>query len=211
MTNPYRLYLITNRQSLKHHSLIEVVEAAVSAGVHCVQLREKYCSTYDFIELGRALKTLLTTYHVPLFINDRVDVALAVNADGVHLGNADMSYVEARQLIGHTKHIGLTINHPEQINRFNHYQLAYLGVSAVFKSSVKKNIERIWTASEIQQLKAHSKHLLIGIGGITPCNTKQILSYGLDGIAVASALCGQPNLAAVKNQTKQFINALSQS
>ncbi|MDP3267459.1 MAG: thiamine phosphate synthase [Legionella sp.] len=208
MTNPYRLYLVTDRGSLKHHSLIEVVEAAVKAGVTCVQLREKNCSLADFIELGKALKQLLIYYKVPLFINDRVDVALAVNADGVHLGNNDISYEEARQLLGDTKQIGLTINRPEQINHFNHYQLAYLGVSAVFKSSVKQDIEHFWTARELKLLKTLSNHLLIGIGGITPSNTRQLLANGLDGIAVSSALCGQKNLTAVSIETQKFIREL---
>lgn len=208
MINPYRLYLVTDRPSLKNNNLADVVEAAVSAGVSCVQLREKDCSTQEFIELGFALKERLAAHRVPLFINDRIDVAIAVNADGVHLGNSDMSYSDARRILGGEKEIGLTINHPAQITQYNSYQLAYLGVSAVFHSTVKKDIERIWTASEISALKSKSKHLLIGIGGITPANTQQLVTNGLDGIAVASAICAQPSLEAVKYQTQKFIREL---
>lgn len=208
MNHSYKLYLVTDRASLKNISLGDVVASAAKAGVSCVQLRDKHACTRELIECAKNLKMILNPYDIPLFINDRVDVALAANADGVHLGNSDMHYLDAREMIGNRKLIGLTINNIDQLNEYNQYQLAYLGVSSLFLSKVKHDIEHLWSEAEIAELKKKSKHRLIGIGGISEKNLSTVLNYSLDGIAVASAICAQPSTDAVFHQTLKFIKRI---
>lgn len=174
-----------------------------------MQLREKESSTRAFIALAKELKQLLSPFKVPLFINDRIDVALAANADGVHLGDNDIPFEDARRILNAHVRIGLTINNLDDIDQYNQYPLAYLGVSALYKSAVKQDIEHLWTADEIFQLKSRTRHLLIGVGGITVQNTAEVLRYGLDGIAVSSAICAQPTSNAVSRVTKNLIRQLN--
>lgn len=208
MMNDYRLYLVTDRSSLQGLNLLDVIHMAVRSGVSCVQLREKYISTTEFIALGREIKALLTPCSIPLFINDRADVALAVKADGLHLGNSDMSYEDARAILPSNMAIGLSITSLADIAVMNRYPLAYLGVSALYESSVKQDIEHYWTKSELRQLKRMTHHMLIGIGGINEKNAIDVLESGLDGVAVSSALCGRPSLSLVKETTHKLINCI---
>lgn len=209
MNNPYQFYLVTDRGNIKNNNLTDVVMTAVRSGVTCIQLREKNCSTLEYIELARELKQKLQSCSIPLFINDRVDVALAANVDGIHLGNNDMSYVDACRILPKDIKIALTITNLTDIDKFNHYQLAYLGVSSLFQSKTKSDIEHFWSEDDIFKLKQKSRHLLIGIGGIELSNINQVLTYGLDGIALSSAICTQPSLQLVARQTKCFAKLIA--
>ena len=131
------VYLVTDRASLSVKSLYDVVLLAVKGGAAMVQLREKDVSTRFFIEEARRIKKILAPYAVPLIINDRVDVALAVGADGVHIGQEDMPYPLARKLLGSGAIIGLSVETPEQVVAAEDFDVAYLGVSAIFATPTK--------------------------------------------------------------------------
>lgn len=121
------LYLVTDRALSLGRDLEWIVTESVRGGVTMVQLREKDCSTREFVTLGQRLKTILSKFQVPLIINDRIDVALAIQADGVHLGQTDMPYAIARQLLGPDKIIGLSVENFEQIKEANLLDVDYIG------------------------------------------------------------------------------------
>jgi thiamine-phosphate diphosphorylase len=210
MTYPYRSYLITDRQSLNGLSLEEVVNYATDAGVTCVQLREKHTSTREFIQLGKSLHCMLQRKKIPLFINDRVDVALAVNAEGIHVGADDMDYNDIFNILAPTMKIGMTIDYPQQIVKLNKLNLAYLGVSSLFESQVKKDIKHLWSAKELMYLRKMSQHQLVAIGGINEGNIDKIPAKCVDGFAISSAICNQPTGETLITKTRQLLNKINE-
>ena len=132
MNNALKLYLVTNRGLSLGRSLEEVVSEAVAGGVTMVQLREKDTSTGEFIRLACKLSDLLRPLGIPLIINDRVDVALAADADGVHIGQSDMPYEIARKLLGPDKIIGLSVENMNDLLRANELDVDYIGISPVY-------------------------------------------------------------------------------
>ena len=183
-----RLYLITDRSVLKGKSLEAVVEDAVLGGVTMVQLREKECSGQEFYVLAKRLKRCLDTYNIPLIINDRVDIAMACDAAGVHVGQADLPVSEVRNLLGPQKIIGLSVECLADAYVSNTLPVDYIGVSPVFYTSTKKDIAAPLGIEGIKAIKKISKHPLVGIGGITHENVCEVIRAGGDGIAVVSAL-----------------------
>ena len=137
----FRLHLVTDRALSLGRELSEIVVAAAAGGVDLVQLREKNCSTREFVELGRALHPLLRERGVPLIINDRVDVALAIGADGVHLGQSDMVYSDARRLLGEGAIIGLSVESAADAQAAEVLDVSYLGISPVFTTATKAELE----------------------------------------------------------------------
>jgi thiamine-phosphate pyrophosphorylase len=185
----WRLYLVTDRRIAGARPIEDVVCAAVRGGATAVQLREKECPTREFVELGRRLKALLAPFSVPLIVNDRVDVALAVGADGVHIGQSDMGYRDARALLGTDAVIGLSVENMEQAAEAENLDVAYLGVSPIFSTPTKTDTAPEWGLAGLLRLRAASRHVLVGIGGIDAGNAAQVLEAGADGIAVVSAIC----------------------
>ena len=137
MNNALKLYLVTNRGLSLGRSLEEVVSEAVAGGVTMVQLREKDTSTGEFIRLACKLTDLLRPLGIPLIINDRVDVALATDADGVHIGQSDMPYEIARKLLGPDKIIGLSVENMNDLLRANELDVDYIGISPVYCTPTK--------------------------------------------------------------------------
>ena len=138
MSNPYKLYLVTDDQQ-DLATLEHVVEQSVAGGVTMVQVREKHGDVRAFIERAQRVKAILSGTGVPLIINDRVDVALAVDADGLHLGQSDMPAEIARQLIGEDKILGLSIENEQQLKEAEHLPIDYIGLSAIFATPTKTN------------------------------------------------------------------------
>jgi thiamine-phosphate pyrophosphorylase len=184
----YTLYLVTGQPPALGCDLLDVVAAAVAGGVSVVQLREKHATTAEFIALGRALKTLLDPLGVPLLINDRVDVALAVSASGAHLGRQDMDYPTARRLLGPDAIIGLTVNSIEDLIACEGYDADYLGVGPIYPTSTKENQAPPWGVVGFARASAMSRHKLVGIGGITAQSAADLASVGAAGVAVVSAI-----------------------
>lgn len=186
--SPYRLYLVTDdKQDLA--TLKNVVKQAVAGGVTMVQVREKHGDIRRFIEVALAVKAILHKSGVPLIINDRVDVALAVDADGVHLGQSDMPADIARRLLGKDKLLGLSIENEQQLIEAQSLPVDYLGLSAVFATPTKTNIKKEWGIAGLANAVAQSSFPIVAIGGINMTNLEAIIATDVDGIALVSAIC----------------------
>jgi len=183
------VYLVTDRPLCLGRDLEHVVAAAVEGGATMVQLREKSAGTREFVELARALHGLLRPHNVPLLINDRLDVALAAEVDGVHIGQSDMDYADARRIMGHSAIIGLTIDSEEQLVAANALDVDYLGVGPVFPTRTKADHAPVWGVAGIARARQLSRHRFVAIGGITAASAAQCIQAGADGVAVVSALC----------------------
>ena len=136
----YSLYLVTDRSLSRERSSKDIVAAAVHGGITCVQLREKHCSTREFVREARNLQTLLHHYKIPLIINDRLDVALAIGADGVHLGQSDMYIGDARRLVGEKMIIGISAENLDDAIVAEQEGADYIGISPVFATDTKLDI-----------------------------------------------------------------------
>lgn len=199
------LYLVTDEALCLHHSLEDVVSAAVRGGVGMVQIREKELNTSAFISRAKRLKHILAPKHIPLIVNDRVDVALAVTADGVHLGQNDMPYPIARKLLGKNAIIGISVENEEQVLQANHWDVSYIAASPVFKTATKTDTITEWGVDGIRRIRQLSKHTLVGIGGLNSSNIKACLTAGLDGIAVVSAICSSVDPQQATKTLREFI------
>ncbi|MEI8055706.1 MAG: thiamine phosphate synthase [bacterium] len=189
LNKKHLLYLVTDTQLCGLRSLENVVELAVQGGVNVVQLREKNATTKEFLQIGKRLKSMLDVYKIPLIINDRIDIALTLDAAGLHLGQSDMSYAVARKALGYEKIIGLSINTLAQAKQMEDLDVDYLGVGPVFQTQTKSDAGQPWGINDLKTLREFSEHVLIGIGGINVDNANKILEIGFEGIAVVSAIC----------------------
>lgn len=183
-----KLYLVTDRGLAGGRNLEDVVLEAVAGGVTMVQLREKSIGTREFVELAARLRKALEGTGVPLIINDRIDVALASGADGVHIGQSDMPYVEARRLLGPDKIIGLSIETPEELEEANALDVDYVAASPVFATPTKTDTARPWGLDALKDFCLRSKHPVVAIGGMNAATAKSVFEAGADGIAVVSAI-----------------------
>ena len=189
----YSLYLVTNRDLSCGRSTVEVVEAAVAGGVSCVQLREKHCSTREFITQARALKPFLKSKQIPLIINDRLDVALAVEADGLHLGQQDMTISDARTISGTSLIIGISAESVDDAIRAEKEGADYIGISPVFATPTKSDTAPPLGLEGVKTIRKMIAIPIVGIGGINRHNALSVITAGADGIAVVSAIVGAKN------------------
>jgi thiamine-phosphate pyrophosphorylase len=192
------LYFVTDRGLCGRKPLEEVVIQAVKGGAAYVQLREKDVSTRFFVEEAKRIKKLLGKYRVPLIINDRVDIALACGAEGVHIGQEDMPYEIVRQLMGQKAIIGLSVETWEDVEVSQKLDVNYIGVSPVFATPTKTDTKGAWGLEGLAKIKAFSRHPLVAIGGINESNAREVVEAGADCIAVVSAICASsyPEAAA---------------
>lgn len=201
------LYFVTDRDLCGDKSLEDVVFQSVKGGATCVQIREKHLSTRAFIEEAFSIKKILAPFGVPLIINDRIDVALAVKAAGVHVGQDDMPYEMARALMGHTAIIGLSVETWEDVEHAEKLDVDYLGVSPVFETPTKTDTKGSWGLEGLSKIKAFSRHPLVAIGGLNPGNVKEVVLAGADSVAVVSAICAAPDPYTVSNELHEIIEA----
>jgi len=188
----FSLYLVTDRGLSRGRSNLDVVKAAVNGGVSCVQLREKKCSTREFIAEALKLKQLLAADLIPLIINDRVDVALVIDADGVHLGQSDMAIEDARKLLGPSKTIGVSAECLDDARDAQAAGADYIGISPVFSTSTKKDTAPPLGLDGVRAISRVVDIPLVGIGGIGVHNGAQVIQAGASGIAVVSAVVSAP-------------------
>ena len=186
--NAYRLYLVTDDQQ-DLATLKRVVKKAVEGGVTMVQVREKHGDVRAFIERAQAVKDILKDTDVPLIVNDRVDVALAVDADGVHLGQSDMPAIIARELIGPNKILGLSIENEEQLAEADSLPIDYIGLSAIFATPTKTNTKKHWGIDGLKMALETTSLPIVAIGGINESNIPQLSATGVHGLALVSAIC----------------------
>ncbi len=201
------LYLVTDRALSLGRPLEEVVLAAVRGGVGIVQLREKDAPTRFFVEEAQRIKRLLQSYGVPLIINDRVDVALAVEADGVHIGQQDMPYPLARKLLGKRAIIGLSVETVEQVLEAEAYDVDYLGVSPIFPTPTKTDTLGAWGLAGLATVRRLSRHRLVAIGGLNATNAESVIRAGADCVAVVSAICSAPDVEQAAATLRRTIDA----
>lgn len=185
-----KLYLVTDRGIAGSRDIADIVTEAVQGGVTMVQLREKNIGTRDFVNLAIRLRSVLAPFGVPLIINDRIDVALASDADGVHIGQSDMPFAIARRLLGPEKIIGLSVENFAQIEEANALDVDYIGVSPVFATLTKTDTAAPFGIEGLRRAVELSVHPAVGIGGMNAATAAEVMSAGADGIAVVSAIVG---------------------
>jgi thiamine-phosphate pyrophosphorylase len=207
LTEALRLYLVTDQSSLRGRTLADVVLAAVQGGVRCVQLREKALPTRDFVALALAIKDLLAPFGVPLIINDRLDVALACGAQGVHLGQSDIPVALARQLLPPEVFIGLSVENLADVARAAGQPVDYLGISPVYATPTKTDTAAPWGLAGVRQVRALTRLPLVAIGGIHQGNAAAVLQAGADGLAVVSAICFAPDPRAAARSFQDILKA----
>lgn len=200
------LYLVTDRSLALGRSLEHVVEEAVKGGVSIVQLREKDCPTLEFYDIALGLKKCLKPYNVPLIINDRIDIALACDAEGLHIGQNDMPYSIARKLMGRDKIIGLSVENKEQALVANSLDVDYIGVSPVFSTPTKRDTAQAVGLSGLREIASISKHPIVGIGGINLNNADELISNGADCIAVVSVIMSAKDPKEISQRLKNKIS-----
>ena len=183
------IYLVTDQKACHGRPLESIVLDAVKAGVSCVQLREKDIGTRLFLQKALALKSILKPAGIPLIINDRVDIALAAKADGVHIGQSDMPYEHTRRLMGPKAIIGLSVETWEDVTKAQDLDVDYLGVSPVFSTPTKTDTKTPWGLGGLEKIKDYSCHPLVAIGGLDISNVQKVINAGADAIAVVSAIC----------------------
>ena len=201
------LYLVTDRGLSLGRTTVDIVRAAVAGGVTCVQLREKECSTRQFVAEARAVRELLAGTGVPLIINDRIDVALAVDASGVHLGQTDMHIADARRVVGSSMLIGISAECVEDAVRAQAEGADYIGISPVFATPTKTDTAPALGLHGIALIRAAVSLPLVGIGGVKPGNAADVLRAGCDGVAVVSAIVSAPDPQQAAAELKAIIRA----
>ena len=201
------LYAVTDRAWLGEETLPDQVEKAIKGGTTFVQLREKALDEETFLEEARQLKELCRQYNVPFVINDNVDIALAMDADGVHVGQDDMEAGDVRRKIGPSKILGVSVQTVEQALLAQERGADYLGVGAVFATGSKDDADDV-SHDTLQAICEAVDIPVVAIGGISKNNVGQLAGRGLAGIAVISAIFGQPDIEAAAADLKQRTAAM---
>jgi len=197
----YELYLVTDEGASLGRNIIDIVRQAVKGGVTIVQLREKELDTRQFIERARKLQKILKPHNVPLIINDRIDIALAVNAEGVHIGQKDMPFGQVKKIIPGNMIVGLSVETIEQLKEAESLPADYLAVSPVFSTPVKTDFDqKPWGLEGLAEARKLTLHTLVAIGGINASNARDVISAGADGIAVVSGICSAGNPEAASRE-----------
>ena len=181
------LYAVTDRTWADDVTLMEQVKQALDGGITFLQLREKKLSEEEFIKEAQEMKKLAQEYKIPFVINDNIKVALEVDADGVHIGQVDMSVQEARKLLGEDKIIGVSAHNVKEAVKAQKGGADYLGVGAVCATSTKKDANVV-SKEEIKKIKEAVDIPIVAIGGIKQDNIKTLQGTGVDGVAVVSAI-----------------------
>jgi thiamine-phosphate pyrophosphorylase len=209
-----RLYAIVDPEHAGGHALPELARRVAEGGATLVQLRDKQNETRAMVESARAIKAALAPSRVPFIINDRVDVALAAGADGVHVGQEDMAVADARRLLGPQAIIGLSVKTLADAQAAPLEQLSYVAIGGVFPTTSKDNPTHIG-AEGLRKLAAAVRARAAGfpicaIAGITEANAPDVIAAGADGIAVISALAATPDPAAAARRLRDIIDAAVQ-
>lgn len=183
----YKLVLVTQKQQKPPDEYLRFISICVQNGVSAVQLREKKLSKSNTYTFASQLKDCLSALNTPLIINDDLDLALTIDADGLHLGQDDGDIFQARHCLGPNKILGLSVNTFAQLAQANAYPIDYIGVGAIFPTNSKTEVQTIWGCQALKQAVAISSHRVIAIGGINTNNIDAVLDTGAHGIAAIEA------------------------
>jgi thiamine-phosphate pyrophosphorylase len=199
------VYLVTDRLLSRGRGLVDVVLSAVRGGATVVQLREKEASARETLELGRALLERLRPLGVPLIVNDRVDLALALGADGVHVGQGDLPPEVARRLLGPDALLGLSITGPGDLATLDPAVVDYAGVGPIFPTGTKADATPALGLEELAQLRRLLPVPAVAIGGITVHNAADVIAAGADGVSVVSAICSADDCEVAASSLVQAV------
>lgn len=206
----YSIYLVTDRDLMSTKTLEEAVEQAIIGGCTLVQLREKDCSSLDFYSTAVKIKEITDKYNVPLLINDRLDIALAVDAAGVHVGQSDLPVSVVRKIIGEDKIIGISAGTLEEALKGQKDGADYLGVGAMYATGTKKDANPT-SMEELKKIKENVSLPIVVIGGINKERVKDFKGTGIDGLAIVSAIISQKDIAEATTILKRvFIENIVQ-
>jgi len=200
----YTLYLVTDRDLMTADSIEECVRQAISGGCTVIQLREKTASSYEFYDTALRLRKVTASLGVPLIINDRADIALAVDADGVHVGQKDLPYEVVRRIIGPDKIVGVSTHTLKQAKLAEKMGADYIGVGAMFATGTKSDA----TPAGVDVLRNIRKEVnipMVAIGGISKNNVSLLTDTGVDGIAVVSAVVAEHDIAGAARELKALL------
>lgn len=201
------LYVITDTRFAGARGNLAVMEEAVAGGADVVQLREKEMSTGQLVELGLALRELTRRSRVLFVVNDRVDVALAVDADGVHVGQDDMPAALARRLMGPGKIVGVSAGSLDEAVRALRDGADYLGVGPIYPTGTKADAGAATGPELIAEIKRATGLPIVGIGGIDAANAPAVIRAGADGVAVISAVVGKPDPRLAAEEIREAVLA----
>lgn len=191
--------------------MLNTTRIAVENGVTAVQLRAEHpFNRNDWYHAALALKQLLMTTSVPLIINDNVDIALAADVDGVHVGQHDLPVSVVRKLIGNNKILGLSVSNEHELRGVPWSEVNYLGIGPIFPTTSKKNAAPALGVNKFSQLIRDKKCPAVGIGGINVTNICDVIKTGIDGVAVVSAICGQKDIKWATQQLREKIEHVKQ-
>lgn len=203
----YSLYLVSDKKSCKNRDLEELIQQAILGGVTIVQLREKNIDSKDFYEQALRVKRVTDKYNIPLIINDRVDIALAVGADGVHVGQEDLSCSVIKRNISKNLIVGVSVHNVEEAMRAELDGADYIGCGALFNTSTKENTKKL-KIEELIKIKENVKIPVVAIGGINEENIEELYDSNIDGIAVVSAILSKDNCEEASRILKEKIKNL---
>ena len=187
----YTCYLVTDHKDKTNEEILNIIEEALKGGTSIVQIREKTASTKDFYELALKVKEITHKYDVPLLINDRLDIAIAIDADGVHIGQDDMPARKAREILGEEKIIGVS---------------ASTGTGAVFPTATKDDAPSI-TKDELSEITSSISIPTVAIGGITLENAHELKDTGIAGFSVVSAIMSAENPKEASEKLREIFNS----
>lgn len=179
-----RLQLVTSYQPKEVPRLFDVASEAIDAGVKAIQFSWGNCTDLALYETAEKIRKLTSDNDVSMIVNNRADIALAVGADALHIGQRDIPFKVARKLLPRNIQIGLTLDNPQQYHAFADEDIDYFGIGAIFKTTTKTDATYLWGLDKISELRAMTDMPLVAIGGITASNVGSVLEAGADGVAV---------------------------
>lgn len=191
----YSIYLVTDDGCLQGRALLDCVREALEGGVTLVQYRAKTASSAEMYAEALQLKALCDSFNVPLIINDRLDIAMAVGAAGVHLGQDDLPCAVARKILGEDYLIGVSAHNPAESKAALQSGADYLGCGTVFGTATKADVQKLGTDGLAAICKAKGLPV-VGIGGVTADNYREVRAAGADGAAIVSGILAQPDIRA---------------
>ena len=205
------LMYVTDHRIVNDKLFLKILEETIKGGATVIQLREKKLDTLPFINRALKVKKICHKYKIPFIINDRLDVVLAVNADGIHIGQKDIPYSIARKILGKNKIIGLSVSTLDQLDISNQLDIDYIGLSPIFPTKTKsKNLNSPLGINGLINFKKKSNKKVVSIGGIDENNIRDIIINGSDGAALISTISKSLNPLVTVQKIKNLINKYKQ-
>ena len=199
----YSVYLVTDRRNKTDEEFLNIIEEAIKGGTTVVQLREKTASTKEFYDLALKVKEITSRYGVPLLINDRIDIALAVDSEGVHIGQDDMPADIAREIIGEDKILGVSASTVEEAKKAEKDSADYIGSGAVFPTATKDDADSV-SKEELKEIVDSIDIPVVAIGGITVENANTLKGRGIAGFSVVSAIMSAEDPKEASKKLKEI-------